>query len=262
VSDYLLGHHEREWDRLSAQHALWGPALLASLAEAGLGQGDAVLEVGCGAGDLLADLAALVGRRGRAAGLEQDPIAAARARERVPEASITVGDLRTDDLGGPYDAVVARWVLSFVPEVPLAVSRMVGALKPGGLFAVQDYVHDGFLVWPHHAAIDRTIAAFRAAYKHRGGDLWVGASLPGLLDSYGVVATASPEIRAGKPGEPVWVWVERFMHEHIDTVVDDGHLTEDERVAFEQAWAAHTRRRDAILFTPMQVTVWGRTPAG
>jgi SAM-dependent methyltransferase len=258
LSDYLLGHDDREWDRLTEQHTLWGPALLATLAEAGLGRGASVLEVGCGAGDLLADLTTLVGPEGVVAGIERDPIAAERAGARVPRATVTVGDLRTSDLGGPWDAVVARWVLSFVPEVPLAVERMVGALRPGGLFVVEDYVHDGFLVWPRHPAIDRVIAAFRAAYKHRGGDLWVGASLPGWLATLGIEATARPEIRAGRPGEPVWRWVERFLHEHIDTVVEDGHLTPDERSAFEQAWKAQAALQEAILFTPMQVTVWGR----
>ena len=67
-----------------------------------------------------------------------------------------------------------------------------------------------------------------------------------------------PEIRAGRPGEPVWRWVERFLHEHIDTVIEDGHLTAEERATFERAWADHRVREDAILFTPMQVTVWGR----
>jgi SAM-dependent methyltransferase len=258
MTDYFLGHHEREWDRLAAQHALWGPTFVAALREAGIGRGASVLEVGCGAGDLLADLAGLVGPDGRVAGLERDEAAAARARTRVPQAVITVGDLRTHALGGPWDAVVARWVLSFVPDWRAAAERMVAALRPGGLFAVQDYVHDGFLVWPRHPAIDRVIAAYRAAYADRGGDLWLGASLPGLLTARGLVSSVRPEIRAGRPGEHVWRWVERFLHEHIDTVVASGHLTEGERAAFERAWTLRLGQTDAILFTPTQVTVLAR----
>jgi hypothetical protein len=79
-----------------------------------------------------------------------------------------------------------------------------------------------------------------------------------LVRSLGLVASVRPEIRSGRPGEPVWRWVERFLHEHIDTVVASGHLTEGERAAFERAWSLRIGHPGAILFTPMQVTVLAR----
>jgi SAM-dependent methyltransferase len=257
---YLLGHDEREWDRLREQHALWGPALLGDLARAGVGPGQRLLEVGCGTGELLADLARLAG--GRAEGIERDAAAAALAAAR-PGAEVRVGDLRIVDLGGPYDAIVARWVLSFLPDPAAVVARLAGALGAGGLLAVHDYDHDALGVFPRRPAVQRVIEAFRAAYRDSGGDLWVAGRLPGAFRAAGLAEIEFvPHVRAGPPGSPVWRWVERFLHEHVHTVVASGHLTPGERAAFEADWAGLVADPEAVLFSPLQVTVLGRAVLG
>jgi SAM-dependent methyltransferase len=47
-------------------------------------------------------------------------------------------DVTTDDLGGPYDAVLARAVLQHVDRavLPAVLGRVADALKPGGAFLV------------------------------------------------------------------------------------------------------------------------------
>ena len=262
MSDYLLGHDDREWDRLREQHEVWGPALMAELERAGLARGHRVLEVGCGAGDLLADLADLTGH---ARGLERDPAAAARARHVLEDrAVVDEGDLLFVELAPEHrwDAIVARWVLSFLPDPARVVARLAGALAPGGMLAIHDYNHDAMGIFPKHDAIDRVIDAYRSAFRDNGGDLWVSTRLPGAyraagLDDIEVAAHA----KSGQPGSPVWRWVERFLHEHLDTIVDSGHISAADRAAFEGAWADRAADPDAVLFTPLQVTVIGRAPA-
>jgi len=259
-SEYLLGHDEREWDRLYEQHLLWREGLLGALLRAGLTRGSSALEVGCGSGALLRDLAAIVGEDGRAVGIEQDLAAHEKAREMtamMPGAEVRLGDLTTAHLGGPWDVIVARWVFSFLPEPAAAVARLAGALKPGGALVIQDYDHDGVRVFPDpDGAIHRVIEGFRAAYRARGGDLWVGPKLPGMMRTEGLtVAPLAPEVKAGSPDSPPWRWVERFLFEHIDTLIADGHLSEAERRAFEAAWAAAKDNPAAVLVTPIQIIV-------
>jgi SAM-dependent methyltransferase len=257
MSDYLLGHREAEWQRLDQQHALWKESLLQPIRELGLGDGAAILEVGCGPGALLADLAAL--GSGRVVGLERDPEAAAEARARLGDrAEVTVGDLYHADLGGPWDLVVARWVFSFLPDPARALERLWQATRAGGAVVVQDYDHDGLGVWPQHAAIDRVIEAFRAAYRARGGDLWIGAKLPQHFAALGARAELYPAIRAGAVDAPVWQWVERFLFDHVDTVVAGGHLTPGQRDELAAAWQRVRREPGAVLFSPIQVTVVAR----
>ncbi|MBX2800373.1 MAG: methyltransferase domain-containing protein [Myxococcales bacterium] len=256
---YLLGHGPVEWSRLTEQHALWGPRLLDDLRRAGVGLGSRVLEVGCGAADLLCDLVALTGR---AEGLEQDPAAVRTARQRLGErAEVRQGDLMQDELGGPFDAVVARWVLSFLPQPSEAVRRMATALTPGGVLVIHDYNHDALGVWPRHPDIDGAIEAFRAAYRARGGDLWIAARLPAMLAQAGLqVEAVTPHAAAGPPGGDVWRWVERFLLEHLHTVIEGGQLSAAQADAFRAAWQQRREQPGTVLFSPLQVTVVGRLP--
>ena len=258
TDDYLLGHSEREWSRLAEQHALWGPLLLEDLQRLGLRAHQRVLEVGCGSGDLLADLARRVGR-GYARGLERDVAAASFAAQRLAGwAAVDQGDLYQADLGD-NDVIVCRWVLSFLADVPAAIRRLVQALRPGGCLVVHDYNHDGLGIWPRHPAIDRVVDAYRQAYRDRGGDLWVAARLPGLLHDAGLHdIRIEPHAMGGSPTSKVWRWVERFLCEHLDTVVQSGHVTAAERAAFDRAWADARNSPHAVLFSPQQVTVSGR----
>ena len=54
-------------------------------------------------------------------------------------------DVTTDDLGGPYDAVLALAVLQHVEreQLPAVLGRVAGALRPGGAFLLSVRVGDG-----------------------------------------------------------------------------------------------------------------------
>ena len=50
--DYVLGHGQRELQRLAFQAQYWGEATLELLQRAGVTTGMRVLDIGCGAGDV------------------------------------------------------------------------------------------------------------------------------------------------------------------------------------------------------------------
>lgn len=263
TDDYLLGHDDIEWSRLREQHALWAPELLHSLKQAGLTPNARVLEVGCGTGELLADLAE---RSGEAVGLERDPRAAAHAARRLDgRATVHTGDLMEWEPDDRFDLVVARWVFCFLPDPATAAARLASWVRPGGALVIQDYNHDGIRIFPEHPPITRCIEGFRAAWRALDFDLWVAPALPRMLMDAGLPSVSvTPQIKAGPPGSAAWRWVERFLHEHIGTVVDGGHLSGAERDAFVQAWAEAKTDPATLLFTPIQLTVvasGGRTDA-
>lgn len=102
-----------------------------------LSANDTVLEVGCGTGStalLLADgikhiTASDVSPKMIAIGLE-------KAREQgISNVDFVTAELFDSILdGGPYDAVLAHNLLHLLEDIPAAIRRIAGLLKPGGIF--------------------------------------------------------------------------------------------------------------------------------
>lgn len=251
MSGYLLGYSEDELERLEAQHAVWGPTLLSCLGRHGLGSGARVLDAGCGTGALLRDLGP------GAVGIEQDPASVEVARRRGLD--VRQGDLARDDLGGPYDLVVSRWVFSFLPDPAAVLGRLRDVLAPGGVLVVQDYQHDGIRLFPEHPAVQRVVEAFREAYRVVGGDLYIAGRLPQLMAAAGMdVVEVDPVVKAGAPGSPPFEWVERFLHAHVGDLVADGLLSTAEEGEFRDAWQAARLVPGCVLYTPIVASIVAR----
>ena len=89
-----------------------------------------VVDLGCGTG-----LAAAVLRpwAARLDGIDLSPAMIDKARAKGLYDSLTVGDVL--DIGGPYDLAVAADVLVYLGDLSMVMTKVVQALRPGGLFA-------------------------------------------------------------------------------------------------------------------------------
>jgi SAM-dependent methyltransferase len=122
-----------EEERLTLQARSLDPISERHLREAGLEPGMRVLDLGSGMGDHALLVARLVGDTGQVVGVERDPGTLAAARRRierlgVPGLELVEGDVMAlgDIPGAPFDAVVGRLVLHYVPELR-------GAFQAAGL---------------------------------------------------------------------------------------------------------------------------------
>ena len=132
------GIGEEELDRLEAQGAAIAPATRMIFAEAGIRPGMRVLDMGCGAGDVTFVAADLVGPDGSVVGVDHSPDALARARLRaqrrgLAQVQFIEGDINDPAPGGPFDAIVERLVLMWVPDPAAVLRRQATVLRPGGL---------------------------------------------------------------------------------------------------------------------------------
>ena len=84
TAGYVLGHSERELERLGAQARLVDPITRGFFRDAGIALGMRVLDVGSGAGDTAFLAASMVGEKGEIVGVDRsaDALAAARSRAR------------------------------------------------------------------------------------------------------------------------------------------------------------------------------------
>jgi ubiquinone/menaquinone biosynthesis C-methylase UbiE len=130
----------RRWEPLFQSFA-W-PVALRMASVSGLGDGQRVLDVGCGIGDPTLQVAVLIGPHGHVLGVDlvDDMIATARERAAalgLAHAEFRAADVRTMPLEpATYDVVLARWSVIYVDDVVGVFRRLRDALKPGGRIAV------------------------------------------------------------------------------------------------------------------------------
>src|SRR6202034_2719373 len=86
---YALGRSPEEYARLARQAEILKPITRRLFAEAGIGQGMRVLDLGSGAGDVSLLLAERVGPNGSVIGLDVDEGALAHARKRLSAAGVS-----------------------------------------------------------------------------------------------------------------------------------------------------------------------------
>jgi len=141
--EYALGYTPAEQERLIRQAGFIAPITERFLRESGIRPGQRVLDLGSGVGDVSMLLAKLVGPSGEVVGIERDANSIARSSERVKTAglnNVSFTQVDVNDIASrrPFDAVVGRFILMFLPD-PLSVLRAVSRLVcPGGILAFQE----------------------------------------------------------------------------------------------------------------------------
>ncbi len=133
---YALGSTDAEQERLIRQAALLAPFTERFFLGAGIGPGQRVLDIGSGVGDVAMLVAKLVNPSGEVVGVERDARSIARARARVSEAGLhnvtfTQSDVSQIPSSKPFDAVVGRFILMFLPD-PVAVSLVHETFRRSG----------------------------------------------------------------------------------------------------------------------------------
>ncbi len=105
---------------------------------AGVVPGARVLDLGTGTGDTAILAALRVGPTGRVLATDISAAMLKAATETAQAAGVTNVDFQIADAGaleleaGSFDAVIARFSLMFVPDVPAALSGIRKVLRPGG----------------------------------------------------------------------------------------------------------------------------------
>src|SRR5262249_32340108 len=153
-SEYVLGHTATEQLRLIRQARFLAPATEHFFRDAGIGSGMRVLDIGCGMGDVSMLAAQLVGRSGTVVSIDLDQSAIETAQQRAAAGGFANATFRRADLATftdaePFDAIVGRLVLEFVPNPIEVICRLSGLLRPGGILALQE---PSWRIWLAHSA--------------------------------------------------------------------------------------------------------------
>jgi trans-aconitate 2-methyltransferase len=96
--------------------------------------GERILDIGCGTGQLTAEIA----RSGaQVVGLDKSADMLADAHKNYPALTFVQGDASAFELPSPFDAVFSNAALHWVKDAGGAVSSIARALRPGGRFVAE-----------------------------------------------------------------------------------------------------------------------------
>ena len=262
---YLLGDSAREAARLRRQARLWDPTAIALFDRIGIERGWRVLEVGPGQGSLHMELR----RRIKAPidAVERSKPFAARLRARCSRDGFGQGTIWEDDLiraplpRATYDLIFARWVFLFLPDPEAHLGKLVAALKPGGLLAVEDYCRETLRMVPQPTEWNDFLQADLAFFASQGGDANIGARLPALYMKAGLsVVDVTPEIKVARPGSPAWRWLSTYFLDILPQYAAFAPFDTSQAAALRRHWLAAARTPTSFMIAPAVVDVVGRKP--
>ena len=138
-AEYVFHRAEdrQELDRLRTIEREFDPASRQRLLAAGLRAGRRCLEVGAGAGSILAWMSEIVGPSGLVCAV--DLSTKFLARQWPAHVDLQQADIRTAPLEQEsFDLVHARYVLIHLPDFEAALARLLACLKPGGSLVIEE----------------------------------------------------------------------------------------------------------------------------
>lgn len=218
-----------------------------------------ILEVGCGSGAILRDVARQLGPNGRAIGLDYSAALLAVAGELAERAGLAdrielrEGDARALPFAdAEVDVALAVTTLCHIPEADRAVAEMVRVTRPGGRVGVFARDMDSMIVTHPDRPMTRRIVAANADYASVDG--WLGRRAPRLLILAGL---ADVQVR---PFTTLQVGPTGFYaiaaESAAETAVQVGSISEEER----QHWLTALRaEQEAGQFVAglTKLFVWG-----
>jgi ubiquinone/menaquinone biosynthesis C-methylase UbiE len=209
------------------------------LAQLELHDGVSLLDVGCGTGDDVWDLARVVGPRGRVVGVDVSSamIAEAKKRHATSELPVEFVEGEAQDLAFPeasFDRCRTERMLMHLNDPECALAEMVRVTRPGGKVVVFDFDWDTvFADSPYKETTRKLVHAFSDGIKHG----WIGRSLPRLFHAAGLTeVTCVPHAVR---------WYGAFAHR-----IFDGHLAKAQQAGVLSAdelasWWHHLEQAEA-----------------
>ncbi|MBN8229534.1 class I SAM-dependent methyltransferase [Corallococcus macrosporus] len=270
AANYVMGHEDRELQRLMLQAKVYAPLTEGVLRGAGLKPGMRVLDVGCGVGDVSFLAAALVGPKGEVVGVDREPRVLACAQRRAEAQGLSQVRFRQSSLEslpveGAFDAIVCRLVLMYQPDPLSFVRRMAEHLRPGGVMALHELELAAMgLTHPKLPLFSRVWGWMLPTCERLGIKLHMGLELASTLRRAGLVVddgVVSGRLGVTPDSDAAQALVEtvRTLLPHMERL-GVALAMEVDIDTLAARLAAELRANDGVLVPSLMVGAWGHRP--
>jgi SAM-dependent methyltransferase len=267
-SDYELGSGDDELARLELQGRALAPATRMIFAEAGIRPGMRVLDLGCGAGDVAFVASHLVGPDGYVVGVDGSPDALARARVRAGQRGLTQvrfieGDIHDPAPGGPFDAIVGRLLLMYVPDPAAVLRQQVTVLRAGGLVVPIEFDVPTARALPASPLMSQAVAWIAEAFAK--GGIWpsLGARLWAVVREAGLRPLGMIGVQPHfGPDDPAAVALLAGIVRTIAPLIERTGVATAEEIGvdtFAQRLEVDLRTNSAVFAHPILLSAWATT---
>jgi len=266
MTEYSLKLNETELARyrFMAEAALRMEADL--WAAAGIAEGAAVADLGCGPGAVSQVMGRLVGPAGTVVGIDGEQGAVETARSQASQAghtNVTFDTGHAHDTGlspASFDAVMIRHVLAHNGGSEQSIVDHAATLvRPGGHVYLADIEYTAFRMRPSDPDLDDLNDRYHAWHRTKGNDLSVGLRLGELLTGAGLelidfqgryqVIPVQPGIRP-----PSWA--------ALDAMSDAGLVTPDDVARWQSAFERLDAAPERPTFFVALFFAFARKPGG
>lgn len=200
-----------------------------------LAAGSAVLDVGCGAGEVCIELAGLVGAGGTVCGVDASATmitsASAAANAAGCEIALRVADVYALPYAdNTFDAVRAERVFQHLEDPLAALREMKRVARPGGRLMVIDPDHSQWAMNLESDLQRRVFEAGRTALLRSIVNPRVGTRLRALF-MQAELQDVEQVVRSVEMSFPAYQQA-TFLRERLDAAVETGDITADEARSF------------------------------
>ncbi len=262
---YVIGGGVEGRERLRILSRVMQPATLACLAQAGMKEAMACLEIGCGGGDVAFDMARMTGPLGRVVATDIDETKLDLGRReaaglQLNSVEFRVGDITESTFAAEFDLVHARFVLTHLADPAKALGNMRGALRPGGVVVVEDIDFRGHFSYPESAALARYVELYSEVVRQKGADPNIGPRVPSLLTDAGFKNVQMRVVQPAGMADEVKLMTPITMRSIGPAVIAGGLASEAEVAGLVAELFEFAHTPGTIGSFPRVVQAWGYQP--
>lgn len=263
--NYLLGHSDAEIVRLEQQAEYFSEQTTALLRAAGLRKGMRVLDLGCGAGDVVLAIAGIVGETGSILGVDRAPQAVATANARLSARGVTFARCVEADVSttsfADVDAIVGRFLLTHLPAPAGLIETIRRQASPGTIVAFLEMDVSSTTITPRLPLFTQAVEAIVETYRRAGAEPDMGSRLYATFRQAGLEPSlaATCRVEGGPATGNAFTFLARTIRSLSAGMAAHGLMREDfDPDTLAERLRAATPAGETTVIFPRMIGGWAR----